>query len=104
MDLGETVGKILIFCNVPQQPRRPPSPPSLEELWKEMDVALWEGLPPAERAKIEAENKADVGADGRPPASTYGAGAPSVVRRGGRRERGEQIEAGTRAVYPGSGR
>ena len=27
---------------------------SLEELWKEMDVALWEALPPVERAKIEA--------------------------------------------------
>ena len=39
--------------------RRPPSPPSLEELWKEMDVALWEALPPAERAKIEAEKKAE---------------------------------------------
>ena len=34
-------------------------PPSLEELWKEMDVALWEALPPAERAKIEAEKKAE---------------------------------------------
>ena len=33
--------------------------PSLEELWKEMDVALWEALPPAERAKIEAEKKAE---------------------------------------------
>ena len=33
----------------------PAEPPSLEELWKEMDVALWEALPPAERAKIEAE-------------------------------------------------
>ena len=39
--------------------RRPPSPPSLEELWKETDVALWEALPPAERAKIEAEKKAE---------------------------------------------
>ena len=34
-------------------------PPSLEELWKEMDVALWEALPPAEHAKIEAEKKAE---------------------------------------------
>ena len=25
----------------------PAEPPSLEELWKEMDVALWEALPPA---------------------------------------------------------
>ena len=25
----------------------PTEPPSLEELWKEMDVALWEALPPA---------------------------------------------------------
>ena len=33
----------------------PAEPPSIEELWKEMDVALWEALPPAERAKIEAE-------------------------------------------------
>src|SRR4051812_35456304 len=40
---------------------------------------------------------------GCPPASTYGAGAPLFVRRG-RREHGEQIEASTRAVYPGSGR
>ena len=40
-------------------PRRPPSPPSLEEIWKEMDVALWEALPPAERAKIEAGKKAE---------------------------------------------
>ena len=40
-------------------PRRPPSPPSPEELWKEMDVALWEALPPAERAKIEVEKKAE---------------------------------------------
>ena len=37
----------------------PTEPPSLEELWKEMDVALWEALPPAERAKIEAEKKAE---------------------------------------------
>ena len=37
----------------------PAEPPSLEELWKEMDVALWEALPPAERAKIEAEKKAE---------------------------------------------
>lgn len=29
----------------------PAEPPSLEELWKEMDVALWEALPPVERAK-----------------------------------------------------
>ena len=36
----------------------PAEPPSLEELWKEMDVALWEALPPAEHAKIEAEKKA----------------------------------------------
>ena len=28
----------------------PAEPPSLEEVWKEMDVALWEALPPAERA------------------------------------------------------
>ena len=35
----------------------PAEPPSLEELWKEMDVTLWEALPPAERAKIEAEKK-----------------------------------------------
>ena len=34
-------------------------PPSLEELWKEMDVALWEALPPVERAKIEVEKKAE---------------------------------------------
>ena len=32
----------------------PAKPPGLEELWKEMDVSLWEALPPAERAKIEA--------------------------------------------------
>ena len=37
----------------------PTEPPSLEELWKEMDVALWEALPPVERAKIEAEKKAE---------------------------------------------
>ena len=37
----------------------PTEPPNLEELWKEMDVALWEALPPAERAKIEAEKKAE---------------------------------------------
>ena len=37
----------------------PAEPTSLEELWKEMDVALWEALPPAERAKIEAEKKAE---------------------------------------------
>ena len=37
----------------------PDEPPSLEELWKEMDVALWEDLPLAERAKIEAEKKAE---------------------------------------------
>ena len=37
----------------------PAEPPSLEELWKEMDVALWEALPPPERAKIEAEKKAE---------------------------------------------
>ena len=37
----------------------PGEPPCLEELWKEMDVALWEALPPAERAKIEAEKKAE---------------------------------------------
>ena len=37
----------------------PAEPPNLEELWKEMDVALWEALPPAERAKIEAEKKAE---------------------------------------------
>ena len=36
----------------------PAEPPSLEELWKEMVVALWEALPPAERAKIDAEKKA----------------------------------------------
>ena len=36
----------------------PAEAPSLEELWKEMDVALWEALPPAERAKIELEKKA----------------------------------------------
>ena len=40
-------------------PPAEPPPPSLEELWKEMDVALWEALPPAERAKIEAEKKAE---------------------------------------------
>ena len=32
----------------------PGEPPSLEELWKEMDVALWEALPPAERALVGA--------------------------------------------------
>ena len=37
----------------------PAEPPSLEELWKEMDVALWEVLPLAERAKIEAEKKVE---------------------------------------------
>ena len=37
----------------------PAEPPSLEELWKEIDVALWEALPPAERAKIDAEKKAE---------------------------------------------
>ena len=37
----------------------PVEPPSLEDLWKEMDVALWEALPRAERAKIEAEKKAE---------------------------------------------
>ena len=37
----------------------PAEHPSLEELWKEMDVALWEALPLAERAKIEAEKKAE---------------------------------------------
>ena len=42
-----------------RMPRRPPSPPSLEELWKEMDVTLWEALPLAERAKIEAVKKAE---------------------------------------------
>ena len=37
----------------------PVEPPSLEELWEEMDVALWEALPTAERAKIEAEKKVE---------------------------------------------
>ena len=37
----------------------PVKPPSLKELGKEMDVALWEALPPAERAKIEAGKKAE---------------------------------------------
>ena len=37
----------------------PAEAPSLEEIWKEMDVALWEALPPGERAKIEAEKKAE---------------------------------------------
>ena len=37
----------------------PAEPPSLEEIWKEMDVALWEALPPTERAKIEAEKKVE---------------------------------------------
>ena len=37
----------------------PVEPHTLEELWKEMDVALWEALPPAKRAKIEAEKKAE---------------------------------------------
>ena len=37
----------------------PAEPPSLEELWKEMDVALWEALPLAECAKIEVEKKAE---------------------------------------------
>ena len=37
----------------------PAEPPSLEELWKEMEVTLWEALPTAERAKIEAEKKAE---------------------------------------------
>ena len=39
----------------------PAEPPSLEKIWKEMDVALWEALLPAERAKIEAEKKAGEG-------------------------------------------
>ena len=39
--------------------RLPAEPPSLEELWKEIDVALWEALPPAERAKIEAKKKVE---------------------------------------------
>ena len=38
--------------------RRQLSPPNLEELWKEMDVAMWEALPLAEHAKIEAGKKA----------------------------------------------
>ena len=33
--------------------------PSLEELWKGMDVAMWEALPPAEHTKIEAEKKVE---------------------------------------------
>jgi hypothetical protein len=37
----------------------PAEPTSREELWKEMEVALWEALPLAERAKIEAEKKAE---------------------------------------------
>ena len=37
----------------------PAEPPSLEELWKEMDVALWEAWTPAERSKIEVEKKAE---------------------------------------------
>ena len=37
----------------------PAEPPSLEELRKEMDVAMWEALTPAEHAKIEAEKKAE---------------------------------------------
>ena len=37
----------------------PAEPPSLEDLWKEMDVAMWEALPPVEHAKIEAEKKAE---------------------------------------------
>ena len=37
----------------------PAEPSSLEELWKEMDIALWEALPPAEHAKIEAEKKGE---------------------------------------------
>ena len=36
----------------------PAEPPSLEEIWKEMDVALWEALPPAEHAKIEEIGRA----------------------------------------------
>jgi hypothetical protein len=31
----------------------------LEELWEEMEIALWEALPPAERAKREAAKKAE---------------------------------------------
>ena len=37
----------------------PVEPPSLEDLWKEMNVTMWEALPPAEHAKIEAEKKAE---------------------------------------------
>ena len=37
----------------------PAEPPSLEEIWKEMDVSMWEALLPAECAKIEAEKKAE---------------------------------------------
>ena len=37
----------------------PVKPPSLKELGKEMDVALWEALPPAERAKIEPKKKVE---------------------------------------------
>ena len=37
----------------------PSEPPSLEELWKEIDVALWEALAPTERTKIEAGKKAE---------------------------------------------
>ena len=37
----------------------PGDPPNLEEFWKEMDVTMWEALPPAEKAKIEAEKKAE---------------------------------------------
>jgi hypothetical protein len=36
-----------------------PEPPSLEELWKEMEVALWEALPPVESAKREKEKKVE---------------------------------------------
>ena len=39
----------------------PAEPPSLEELWKEMDAAMWEALPPVEHANIEAEKKAEEG-------------------------------------------
>src|SRR3954464_12677400 len=44
------------------------------------------------------------GRTGVPPRAPMGPEPLSLSGEGGRRERGEQIEAGTRAVYPGSGR
>jgi hypothetical protein len=36
-----------------------PDPPRLEDLWEEMEVTVWEALPPVECAKREVAKKAE---------------------------------------------